>query len=177
MQLECLSTNSNHLARVQVFVVLCPISPYFIIALPHFSQRVYVTFGNFAPVTIMSNKVIAFKFPFERAGPHLTESNDLSKCSSGQLHTVWQKDCYSHLCGINKQNKSHEYARIKLKADQRGPKRFFKEKKQKKIDWQSVESQWMRCEPPNRIAPPPNLTILWIQLFGTGPFSPSSNST
>ena len=176
MQLECLSTNRNHLARVQVFVVLCPISPYFIIALPHFSQRVYVTFGNFASVTIMSNKVFAFKFSFERAGPHLTESNDLSKCSSGQLHTVWQKDCYSHLCGINKQNKSHEYARIKLKADQRGPKWFLRNKA-KKNDWQSVESQWMGCEPPNRIAPPPNLTILWIQLFGTGPFSPSSNST
>jgi hypothetical protein len=45
------------------------------------AKLVKVTFGNFTSVTIMSNKVIAFKFPFERAGPHSTESSDLSNCN------------------------------------------------------------------------------------------------
>ena len=46
-----------------------------------------------------------------------------------------------------------------------------------KFEWRSVVSQWMRCEPPNRAVPPLNLTILWIQPFGTVPLSPASIST
>jgi hypothetical protein len=118
------SQHSNHLARVEVFVVLCVISPYFIIALPHFSKLVNVTFGNFTSVTIMSNKVIAFKFPFESAGPHSTESNDLSKYFKVQFRTVaysLTKNGYSHLCGVTKRKKyrthMHKYQAQRSRKD------------------------------------------------------------
>ena len=141
MQLECLSTNSNHLARVEVFVVLCVISPYFIIALPHFSKLVKVTFGNFTSVTIMSNKVIAFKFPFERAGPHSTESNDLSKYFSAVPDSCIQFDkkmvTHTFVALPNAKNIAHICTNTKHK----GPERTSKSNKINLIDKVSYPSE------------------------------------
>ena len=143
MQLERLSTNRCHLARVEVFVVLCVISPYFIIALPHFSKLVNVTFGNFTSVTIMSNKVIAFKFPFESAGPHSTESNDLSKYFKVQFRTVayslTKKWLLTPLWRYQTQKISHTYAQIPSTKVQKG---LQNQTKINLIDKVSYPSEW-----------------------------------
>jgi hypothetical protein len=71
----------------------------------------------------MSNKVIAFKFPFERAGPHSTESNDLSKYFSAVPDSCIQFDkkwLLSPLWRYQTQKISHTYAQIPSTKVQKG---------------------------------------------------------
>ena len=129
MQPECLSTNRYHLARMQVFMVFCPIGPHFIIALPHLSKLVNVTFGNCTSVTIMSNKVVVFKFPFERACPHLTLRSFTLQLRTA-ARSLTKRCLLTPLWHYQARNKSHKFAqRQKRKADRYGPKRISRNKK------------------------------------------------
>ena len=66
-----LSTNRRHPARIEVLVVLRPVSPYPVTTMPLLSELVDVAFGNFTTVTIMCNEVLLVILPFKGTGPYL----------------------------------------------------------------------------------------------------------
>ena len=65
-----LSTNRRHPARMEVLVVLRPVSPYPVITTPLLSELVDVAFGSFTTVTVMCNEVLLGILPFKGTGPH-----------------------------------------------------------------------------------------------------------
>jgi len=90
----------------------------------------------------MSNKVIAFKFPFESAGPHSTESNDLSKYFSAVPDSCIQFDkkmvTHTFVALPNAKNIAHICTNTKHK----GPERTSKSNKINLIDKVSYPSEW-----------------------------------